>query len=448
MFVVCHQRLFASPICELAPTSIRNLTLCFQLLSAMVSVSAMKKGLTMKVSKLARKATKAKTATKASMKKPAGSQASDSPWQSDPSLAASLALVPLDAAERAWPHRASGILNDDEEIPRGLPPAMLELKNADAWNKDAMTAVPNYLQSLQKRFGLDVENILNQYKAAKSEEKRKIAKSLCLAKTNAQLLAVETTYCADRVTTGTMSGWVSAFEVWDLEKIPLMPETQALRVAALAVLERRPHPNPLRAKLGEFVFKVNKEMMRRDEAIVEESTSIKANARLKDENDYNQATANLKRAGGKAVGDGEAAPKRPKAKAKPKPIADVSKMSKEEKKSYIAQEQKDSWLKETKIQIGKLSHQESLLHQHQQRMKGLEIPKMIVTSVATNVTKCQTFKDKLNEKIGKQETMSVADFSKTDVKKLLEDVKTYTASFLDNEWILKKAKAAIGLAKM
>ena len=80
----------------------------------------------MKVSKLARKATKAKTATKASMKKPAGStQASDSPWQSDPSLAASLALVPLDAAERAWPHRASGILNDDEEIPRGLPPAML-----------------------------------------------------------------------------------------------------------------------------------------------------------------------------------------------------------------------------------------------------------------------------------------------------------------------------------
>ena len=131
-------------------------------------MKAMKAGL----SKLAMKAMKAMKATRTKKKVGSGTT-SDSLWDADPALAASLALVPLGAPEREqMADGSSGIPDDGHEIPRHLPPALVELKESGTWNKDTMTAVPNYLQSLQKRFGMDVQHIIDEYKAGKHDKKK------------------------------------------------------------------------------------------------------------------------------------------------------------------------------------------------------------------------------------------------------------------------------------
>ncbi len=52
---------------------------------------------------------------------------------------------------------------------------------------------------------------------------------------------------------GSESGWLSAFQVSQEEAIPLTEATAQLRLAVLALLDRRPHSHGIRAEMGEFV---------------------------------------------------------------------------------------------------------------------------------------------------------------------------------------------------
>ncbi len=405
-------------------------------------MKAMKAGL----SKLAMKAMKAMKATPTKKKVGSGTT-SDSLWDADPALAASLALVPLGAPERQkMAEGSSGIPDDCHEIPRRLPPALVELKESGTWNKDTMTAVPNYLQSLQKRFGMDVQHIIDEYKAGKHDKKKAIARSLALAKTNSDLKAVETTYCGDRVVKGTLTGWASAFEVWDLEKIPMVESTQAVRVATLAVLERKPHPNPLRARLGEFVFQVSKEMLQKNESIREQGAEVKNTAKLKDEKDYDAARGNMKRAAlqaGLGVSPEAAAPKKKPKVSKP---IDLTKMSKAEKEAHEAKQVRIKWIRDANTQLGRLNSHEALLNQAQNQFKGVDIPKKINQSVGQLVGKIQNMKNKLNAKLA---DLAVPDatFGKKEYTVLMKDIEAMTESFNKPDATLKKARQAIDLAK-
>ena len=71
----------------------------------------------------AMKATKKKLA-----KDTSGDGVSDSLWANNPSLAASLALVPFDSNERNIPPKNESTEFENKAIPRSLPPALVELK--------------------------------------------------------------------------------------------------------------------------------------------------------------------------------------------------------------------------------------------------------------------------------------------------------------------------------
>ncbi len=109
------------------------------------------------------------------LKRPAGTDAqNDSLWETDPSLAASLALVP--AGDRPKPGAQSGSKAKDEKslvpIPRQLPPSLVSLKVTGEWGKDQMMGVTQYLTSLQDTFGWDVSKLKEEYGALKKERKK------------------------------------------------------------------------------------------------------------------------------------------------------------------------------------------------------------------------------------------------------------------------------------
>ena len=109
-------------------------------------------------------------------------------WETNASLAASLALVPLNPRNDL--KEQEELKKNATPIGRELPLALLELKLNVTWNKNTMTAVPNYLASLAER-GLDVEELMRKYKLAKSGGgKKEFAKQLCLCKDTADLKAV------------------------------------------------------------------------------------------------------------------------------------------------------------------------------------------------------------------------------------------------------------------
>ena len=123
-------------------------------------------------------------------------------------------------------------------------------RTVGTWDKAQMTAIPNYLDSLADRWSIDVTKIRAEYLAARGPRKKQIAESLVLAKTTGDLKGTEVEYCGDTTTSGSEEGWLSAFQIWKLEGLPCVKDTQVTRVQCLMVLERRPHNNPLRAASG------------------------------------------------------------------------------------------------------------------------------------------------------------------------------------------------------
>ena len=185
----------------------------------------MKVGFAMKVAASSMKKMQALAAMKSMKAKKLGASTSfatvsDSLWHNDPALAASLAIVPLDSAKRSKISTSVSSQQDepDVKITRALPPALQRLKDADEWGKDAQVAIQNYLKSLGKK-GFACDDMINAYNNAKGEAKKQMAKRLCLCKDAADLKAFEVEYVGNSTEDSEESGWISAFQVWDKEKL-------------------------------------------------------------------------------------------------------------------------------------------------------------------------------------------------------------------------------------
>ena len=266
------------------------------------------------------------------LKRPSGSAPPSSMWSADPALAASLALSPLGAEDRritgSLQQASSSSSSESTAIERQLPPALLSLKMHGEWSKNASNAVQEYLLSLKSREGIDVESILAAYKSAKPKDKKPLAMKLCMATTSGDLKAIDKEYVSESTTKESKKGWLSAYEIWSMEKIPMVPETIDTRVACLSVLERRAHENPLRAAMGEFMFLYEKQMLDSHSETHGHSISSVMTQKCKDGEDFTAGRSGIRRAFDKSDQARESAPKTMKVAKAPKTVADMTSLEK------------------------------------------------------------------------------------------------------------------------
>ena len=377
-------------------------------------------------------------------------EVSDQLWSADPNLAASLALVPLNANERTNPEKPRTALvvkkdGDDRPIDRHLPPALGNLKTTGHWDGKTSSSLVHYLHSLQERYGFDTDSLMESCKNAKPNQKKPLAQKLILAKNGGELRAVETDFITEKTTRETKRGWCSAFEVWDQEKIPCVPETQALRIACLAVLERKPHDNPLRAKLGEFMFDYEKKQMESRKLKHGKDVRASAASKLKDDADLGDAQKAIKRsfAATDDVGDKPA----PKKRAKVQP--DLETMNPQQRKIHTQFEAKKAWIKDAKSAVAKLGKEEASITSSLKDMsKFADIPARIVTEVKSHLSLIQKSKTSLNAKINSENTTAVNKFTGTEYKNAKIDAMDLVKGFNDADNSHKKAKRALSLAKL
>ena len=412
----------------------------------MVSMKAIAKGRFVMKSMKVIKTSRVKVSS-SHKKRPASAPAtvSDSLWEQNPNLAASLALVPLNDPSRSTSQQVtSAPVEPSKPIPRSLPPALVALKVTDDWGKAQYGAVTEYLKSLKDRFGMDTDALIAEYQASRGDKKKELAKSLCLATTTGDLRATEKDYCSDRTTSGSARGWLSGFQVLAHEKIPLCAETRDTVVATLAVLPRRAHSNPLRAHQGEFEYDYTKQLMAKTERIEESKVIVKNDAKLKNAEDFEQAKANLKRASVRNDDAPHGKKTPPSMKVTPK-SKDIAKMTPKEKAAHQAKIDKVSWNKSARQSVSKLGKEMDSLEQTQHLFTD-EVPRKVKDATGKAVSKIQSLKDELNKKLAKDEPAGV--YQSKDYVKTKNDALTYIETFNEPQSVLKKAKQAVQLAAL
>ena len=370
---------------------------------------------------------------------------SDSLWESDPALAASLALVPLDNRTGDDAIVDDSRPSDSRAIERHLPPKLAELKSTGAWDKTSSGAVPEYLCSLRDRYGFDVDGLIQAYTEAKPKHKKGLAEKLVLCKTGGDLRCAETDFNEEHTTRETRKGWVSCFRVWAEEAIPITPETQMTRIACLAVLPRKPHTNPIRAKMGEFLFQYERAEMDSTKEIFGRRVETSAITKLKDVDDLKSA----KKAQRKAFTDGvsDAVPK--KAGEKNKMIKDLDDMSPAEKNKWLAFDAKKTWLKDAKSIVGKLSKEQASMHKTRDELdSSSEVPKQMKDEFKTGCDNIDKIKSELNSKVNEDNITAVGKFTSAAYKKMLQSAIDFHQTFTDVDFIHKRAKRAIQLTKV
>ena len=405
----------------------------------------------MKVTKLGMK----KQQMQSILKKPSAAKSvpstSDSLWDTDPSLAASLALVPLDQRESGL---ASVLPGPVENIPRELPPALVSMKVSGEWGKDQMSAVGNYLQSLSTRFGWDTSKLQEEYSKTRGAAKREFAMKLALATDSGMLKAIENETVTTRTEGGSIEGWRSAFQIWAMEDLPLCKETMKTRLAVLAPLEKRPHRNPLRAEMGELEFKYHADTMKTTKVIHNHSFSAKHSDSFKSADDMALAKKNIKRQAGiedvkdsgssSTGGDGTAVqPRKPK-----KPKIDPSTLAGKALQDYNREENKKMWLKDAHSYIGKLSAFESKLGQLISSISSAEgIPKKLATDAQSSHDKVIKAKQNLNAKLGLKDSTQAASFAGKPFTDALSTAKNLEETLNKDDSIIKRAQRAVNLAR-
>ena len=437
-----------------SPRISRLLCLCLRMASAMKSTTQVIK---------AGKSTKGFSASiakalKATMKKPASSESplddnvvdgdvNIALWNSDPTLAASLALVPLNTPDRSASLRAKSGRTVSKmasvAIDRHLPPALVAFKTQGTWARGTTVAIQNYLVSLKKH-GFETDDLIAGYKSAKPVQKREVAQMLVLAKDGADLTAVEQTHIKDIVSSGSRRGWVSAYEIWHMERIPLTPDTIHLRMACLAPLDKRPHSNPIRAQLGELEFDFWKKDMTTSQRIHEESLSTSASSKMNTIDDYEAAKKGVRKAAGNSDDQPEAKPAR-KAMRK---CVDPSKMTAQEKKSFIEESTKKAWSRDANFAVAKMNKEEaSLAGLLVALTANAEIPARHKEAIDVVLASIAELKSSLMEKQLSANLQPASNFTSKVYTDLIAAFKTLEASWKLAEYAGKKAKHAINLSK-
>ena len=132
-------------------------------------------------------------------------------------------------------------------------------------------------------------------------------------------------------------------------------------------------------------------MLTKKERVHQSGVVVKGEVKLKDEEDYAQAKANLKRAADRGMeNDGPSEPAMKAMKAmKVQPITD--KMTPAEKKAAEANTTKLDWIKAARKSVKALGEKENSLNQLQKQMTSVDgMPKRLLDQIGKMITKCAT----------------------------------------------------------
>ena len=383
------------------------------------------------------------------LKKPSSHSAStisDKVWDLDPCLAASLALAPLNDPSRKASVPKSKDVGPTKAIDRDLPPKLAALKTKGTWDKTTSGAVGEYLVSLRDRFGFDTQALIETYKTSKPSAKRGLAEKLVLCKDNADMKGVETDHCSEETRKTTRKGWVSAYEIWHAERIPCVAETRDTRVACLMVLERKPHPNPIRAQQGEFVFHFEKQEMDKITESHGKDIRTTASSAIAGADDLKLAKRSL----AKAFGPSDDGSCKAKAKAKPKakPIP-IDELQGQEKTDAINAEKKKDWLRDARKSQGRLANEETSMVKTMEALQGYDvIPPRIAKELEKMIKDVGAAKNKLATFVNSENVTLAKQFTTSDYSKSLLTAATLIEAFQESEFIHKKAKKALQLAAL
>ena len=370
-------------------------------------------------------------------------------WDTDPTLAASLVLSPIGSADRlamesgGAPKSSASSHEATTTIARKLPPQMQDFKDNGTWNKTFSGACNDYLVSLRDRFGYDVDSLIDEFKSCRGERKREIASKLILARDGSDLQAIEVESAYDKTESGEVEGWLSAFQVWDMEKLPPHPSTINSRMAALVVLDKRPHKNPVRARLGELEFKYRADQMTKRTKVHKAGTHVQNKRSLADGDEYEMAKKNLR----KAIGDEDNAGVK-KLKPSQKGLAPPKELTKEEHAAAAEDTMKKEWLKQAKVNVNKLKINELSMDQMRWRMADLDISKLIFKEFEQSHASVKKTISALNELVGLEKNASLKEYQSEKYKKVLKTATTLVEQLEVANSIIVKAKKAIDLAEM
>ena len=367
-------------------------------------------------------------------------------WETDPSLAVCLSLAPYDASHPNVVATSSGSTTNEStdavQITRTLSPALRKWKEDGVWNKDTLSAVPAYLNSLQAKYNIDTSALKSAWANARGDQKKSLATKLCLAKDESDMKATELEFCEEKTTDSTNSQWFSAWQVWQAESLPLCQQTQNARIAAVALLPRRPHANPIRREQGEFEFfySASKTTAKTSHG---HRFDVKAQSKMSGIDDYKSAKKNLKR----AIGDqSDDKPTSRKGNNTPKkPQVAIEDLPEEDRKKAEQKKVKDEWIRSANAVLTRIQSLKNKLDQKVAQFSNLDIAKKIQSEVNTGNSTLEKHRAGLNKKLANVSDVQIQKFGSPEFKTLVDGA---TSACDPIDLILAKAGKAIELAKM
>ena len=400
------------------------------------SMKAIRMRATPKTSKLVR------ASPMKSMKKKGTTGASASTISGDASIDACLALVPY-KSDHGMIHVPESPETASVSVKRA-PPALTDLQNNGTWNHPQQQAVLDHLDSLIKKHP-ELDGLLEQYRGTRSEEKRKFALNLCLAKNVGDLKVMEKESFSESFSDTTEMGWQSAFQIWKHEGIPVTDNTIQLRLACLAPLICREHSNPVRAKLGELEFWFTRDLMSRNTRTHSKGFETRATGDVNRE-DYDKCRDNLSKASGK-VAVKDAAPRAPARKRASAP--DFATMSQKEKKTWETEQVKLTWIKEVKLMVGKLDKAMNEMNSQVDHCTRAKVPYKLIDSLKLSKGEAEKHKVILQKALDNDQP--ALDYgkpklvkSKSDADNLIKDIYSKEKS---KPGLIERAKSAVLLMK-